>query len=138
MTPPPASARLRPTDDVAVLRAEFDAYRHATDARLEALGARVQALEQAELQPGDVDALTAMLPVLVGLKGSDCWFTVGEVRAADTVAVRIAFDGWSSQRIGKLFARAAGLTVAGFRLERASKAHGARLWKIVAVLERGV
>lgn len=81
----------------------------------------------------DVEALTAILPALAGARGSE-WFTIGELRASDADGVRLVLAGWSSRRLGKLFARAAGLTVDGFVLEHAGKSHSAALWRVLAVV----
>lgn len=105
-------------------------------ARVAALEARVVALERQRqtFSRADADALARLLPAFGGAFGSE-WFTVRELQASETVAVRVVLSGWSSKRLGKLFARAVGASIAGFALEQSGKAHGAACWRVVGEFE---
>jgi hypothetical protein len=62
------------------------------------------------------------------------WFTVRELRASERAAVQLVLAGWSSRRLGKLLARAVGMVIDGFVIERAGKVHGAACWSVVAIV----
>jgi hypothetical protein len=121
----------------------------ALHAALSALSARVEALEAARstttdpvddalllkvvISQPDRGALQAILPAIAGAQGSN-WFTLKELRSSSSAGVQIVLAGLSSERVGRLFARAVGLSIDGYRLERGGKSHGAALWRIVAII----
>ncbi len=103
---------------------------------LEILG-RLRVLEAAEeerkrgrLRRGDAQELERIWPVVGGALGSE-WFTIRELRASEHVAVQLVLSDWSSRRLGKLFARAVGASIAGFVLEQSGRSHGAACWRVV-------
>jgi hypothetical protein len=96
---------------------------------------RVRALEAAEaarrrsrLRPGDVPALAKILPAVIGALGSEPFVSSDLVELARDNVGLAAVLGRSSKQLGRLFARAEGLELGGYLVER-----GARCWRVLAV-----
>jgi hypothetical protein len=88
---------------------------------------------RSQLRRGDVPALAAILPAIVGLVGSEVFFCNDLVELArDNIGLRTVLAGRSPKAIGRLLWRAQDLDVGGYVVERA----GARGWRVLAVCVR--
>ena len=85
------------------------------------------------LSRADRDALTVILPAIVGHLGSDV-FLASELIHAEAAGVRLVLRTWTARRLGRLLKRATGIVVDGFIVERRGTEAGAVLWAVVGVL----
>ena len=99
--------------------------------RFEDIQRRLTQLERVRaLSRSDLDALGRILPAVAGAFGSRL-FAVCELFEHDAPGLRVVLRGRSSRAVGRLFARAAGLDVTGYVIERVGvERHAALLWRV--------
>lgn len=104
--------------------------------RLERIEAALGRLvPEPRLTRADRLALQSLLPALYGEYESTP-FLARDVQ--HSVRLRGVSTGWSSKRLGKLFARAAGVMVQGVYIERHGFEGHAVLWRVVSFRVSGV
>jgi hypothetical protein len=118
-----------------------DVERDALIARVEALesvvaeqGHRIGALERARcrLSRGDHLALARLLPVIVGVYGSET-FTARDLTTDPAAGIRIVVGDRSAKSLGRLLARAAEAgAIDGLLVERAGQQINVTGWRVVA------
>lgn len=77
----------------------------------------------------DRGRLAAILPALVGVKGTD-WFTARELIQDRSPALRLVLDELNAVKLGRLLQRAEGAIVDGYGVERGGLEVGAILWRV--------
>jgi hypothetical protein len=113
---------------LAEILAELKAIRGVLEAR--------QQRARPVLRAQDVEALTAILPVLAGRYGSGS-FAVAEVmegareRSPAGADLRVVLGPRKAQSLGRLLERAVGHVIGGRSVERVGDADGCALWRLV-------
>lgn len=104
-------------------------------AELADVRARLTMLEatRSTLSPDDRDTLARILPAVAGALGSELW-TVRQLRTSEHAGVRVVLEGIGSRRLGKLFARCAGMPIGGYVVERIAVESNAVVWQVRAIL----
>jgi hypothetical protein len=103
------------------------------------LAAIRQALEQqrrpSSLSRRDRELLVAMLPAVAGALGSDP-FASRDLAADSSPGLRLVLRDLSVKQIGRLLARAEGIPIEGWLVERCGVEINVALWRVVAVSHR--
>lgn len=86
-----------------------------------------------KLSREDRHVLARLLPPIGATIGSD-GFLVRELLEHPAPALRIALEGMTAKRLGRLFVRGDGHPVAGFVVERLTTEHGAAVWRVRGVV----
>jgi hypothetical protein len=102
----------------------------AVRALLEALDARVRALERTRLSRQDRARLAMLLPAIAGCFGSRP-FLASEVTTSTDAGLQCCCRGMSTKSLGKLFARADSWPVDGYVIEAVAGESGAWLWRVL-------
>lgn len=79
------------------------------------------------LLPADEALLAALWPIVAAEAGTEPW-TLRELRQRPNV--RLVLGSRSPASIGRLFATAAGRTIAGFELENVASSGSRTLWRL--------
>jgi hypothetical protein len=124
-------ARPMPIDDPIVLPAET-AWERAVLAELRAIRAALEQRQVSLMTRIDRAKLAAMLPAIAGALGSEPFASRDLVADDAAPALRLVFNGLTVKSISKLLARAEGVPIGGFMVERSGVEINVTLWRVVA------
>jgi hypothetical protein len=85
------------------------------------------------LSRADLALLGRLLPAWAGTHGSDEQLTSRDLAADPAPAMRLVLRGLSVKQIGRLLARADGIPIGGYLVERCGIEINVTLWRVVAV-----
>jgi hypothetical protein len=99
-------------------------------AQIRALVRDELAAQRSTLSRVDAEALSRVLPAIVGVLGSDGFLAREAVRFD---AVQLVVPGWKAERLGRLLKTATGIVVDGLMVQRIGEEAHAIVWQIVGV-----